>query len=987
MDYRELVERRIAEVEKNKYTDLYLSHCNLTQIPDSVFALEHLHHLDLKGNRLVFLPRGISRLKNLKGLYLNQNKLKEIPDELCQLTQLQVLKLDGNRLKRLPEEISKLEKLTFLYLSDNQLKMLPAELFKLRQLKVLYASDNRIETLPKDIYHLNKLEVLDLTNNRLMQLPVEMSRLLSLQLLYLSRNQLANLPLEMFQLTHLIRLDLNFNKLKELPEDIALLDSLRILNLEGNRLEKFSPDLFHLENLNVLNLDGNRIHEVPEEIFRLKQLEYLSLSRNRLKRLPRGITQLKSLVYSGIDKNPLEIPPVEIAGRGIDAIRNYFAQLQEQGEDCLYEADLLLLGESGVGKTSLAHKLLNPRYTLDPLLPSTRGVEIQRWIFPGPGNISFRANIRDFSGQERLRLLHNYFITKRSLAVVVLDDRQEERDFSYWFRLVQFLISRDMPVIIVVNEKVHRHKLVPAIVLESFARLPEVYTINLSDNSGVEELAEILRQHLKTLPHIGKEPLPKKWIAVRKVLEAGAEHYISQGQFLNICRLSGMSDENHAYQLAEFLHDLGIIFNFPKDILLQDTLILNPGWVTAAFYQVLTSPQLANNNGRLDSSVLVQIWDSPPADDMRVQLLRLMVNLELCYETSDSAGYIFPSLLPVNAPGIAPFHNAPDAPLIQLRYRYSFMPPGIIGRLIVRLHEYIYPKMVWRSGVLLQIGDALVEIMENQYAQELRIRIRGESKADALVLIREEIKNLHSTYFHLDYNEMIPCNCSHCAGQRNPHFYAYSLLRNYMHGGRFKVVCDQSIEDVVIYQLLSEFSGSAKPQVPLYDRIMRDFDNNKDLIKKRNKLFVAYALSDSPWMARVRTHLKEFEDEGFELDIWDDAQLKLGSKWEREIARALGEAKIIMLLISTDFLSIDSIAANELPPMLEVAEKDGAVVLPIILKPSRFTKNVHLAQFQPINDPASPFMGLSEARQEEILVHLMEVIDENLRDVNPSLTH
>jgi hypothetical protein len=143
---------------------------------------------------------------------------------------------------------------------------------------------------------------------------------------------------------------------------------------------------------------------------------------------------------------------------------------------------------------------------------------------------------------------------------------------------------------------------------------------------------------------------------------------------------------------------------------------------------------------------------------------------------------------------------------------------------------------------------------------------------------------------------------------------------------------------------------------------------------------------DDLWLQRLRAHLKEFEDEGFEVDTWNEGQLVEGKKWERELPQVLAETKIILLLITTEFLTSYPIANNEFPPLIEEAERDGAVVLPLILKPCRYHKNPHLSQFQPANDEKAPIISLTEGNQEVVFIRLMETIDENIRDINPSLT-
>lgn len=66
---------------------------------------------------------------------------------------------------------------------------------------------------------------------------------------------------------------------------------------------------------------------------------------------------------------------------------------------------------------------------------------------------------------------------------------------------------------------------------------------------------------------------------------------------------------------------------------------------------------------------------------------------------------------------------------------------------------------------------------------------------------------------------------------------------------------------------------------------------------------------------------------------WYRVKILPGGDWDREIARELDDAAIILLLVSADFLASDYCWAQEVARALERAEQRQAAVVPILLRP------------------------------------------------------
>jgi len=136
-----------------------------------------------------------------------------------------------------------------------------------------------------------------------------------------------------------------------------------------------------------------------------------------------------------------------------------------------------------------------------------------------------------------------------------------------------------------------------------------------------------------------------------------------------------------------------------------------------------------------------------------------------------------------------------------------------------------------------------------------------------------------------------------------------------------------------------------------------------------NTIFISYshAEPDRSWLARVHAHLRPLERRGLQVTIWDDTQIQSGMEWQQEIANRLRNARIALLLISANFFQSDFVWRSELPVLLHAAENTGTVILPLILSPSRFSREPQLAQYQTVNDPKKPLISLSPGEQEQVL--------------------
>lgn len=146
-------------------------------------------------------------------------------------------------------------------------------------------------------------------------------------------------------------------------------------------------------------------------------------------------------------------------------------------------------------------------------------------------------------------------------------------------------------------------------------------------------------------------------------------------------------------------------------------------------------------------------------------------------------------------------------------------------------------------------------------------------------------------------------------------------------------------------------------------------------VKPKSRVFISYSHSDEKFLVRILVHLRALELHGL-IEQWSDQKIKAGENWKEQIEQALDTAKVAILVVSADFLASNFIINHELPKLLEKAESEGTVILPIVVKHCRFARDSELKCFQAINDPAKPLDGQTDNECEKVFDSLSQRIEQ-----------
>jgi internalin A len=435
----------------------------------------------------------------------------------------------------------------------------------------------------------------------------------------------------------------------------------------------------------------------------------------------------------------------------------YLRQCREAGTHPLNEAKLILVGQGNVGKTSLVRRLLKDSF--NPKEAKTEGIAINQ-LQVQLDDQDIQVNIWDFGGQEIMHATHQFFLTKRSIYLLVLHCREDDHAnrLDYWLKLIQSF-APDAPIIVIGNQAdQHPFDIDQRTLMAKYPQIQSFVTTSCTTGQGIDGLRSAIMTQLTTLRHV-RDVLPAAWWKVKQQLEAWkGREYVSHEQFQAICEQQGIDDAVMQRILLGVLNDLGIALSYHDDPRLSDTKVLNPTWVTQGVYTILNHPPLITERSGIvtshDLPAILGIHGNRYPVQKCLFIMDMMEKFELCFPL-DRHRWLIPDLLPKEAPNTGDWNEA-----LQFVYQYPVLPTSIIARFMVRSQHAIMDNLRWRSGVVLHTDAARARIAADFDAAQIEIRIVGEAanRRRLLSAIRYTFEQIHTSLSGLrdEIQELVP---------------------------------------------------------------------------------------------------------------------------------------------------------------------------------------------------------------------------------------
>ena len=653
--------------------------------------------------------------------------------------------------------------------------------------------------MPEWIGTLTALTYLDISDNNIVDLPESLKNLTRLSFLYLYNNKITDLPSWIGVFRGLIRLDLPGNSLTTIPSSVAELTGIKYLDLSDNKLTAIPTGVAELTAIKELDLSNNELTVIPDWLLDLPSLEELSLA----------------------DNPKLVSPPPEIAASGTESVLA-FLQARREGASRQWVSKLLVVGEGGVGKTSLIKALLGSEH--DPAEVTTHGIRVTDLMVQHPDNpdVQMRLSAWDFGGQQIYHATHQFFLTDRSLFLLLWNSRLgwEQGRLEYWLDIIKSR-APDSPVLLVATHADANQRPVDLPLNDLRHEYPQIVGNMAIDNqtrSGVEELRSELAQRAADLPLMGAE-WPSTWLNAADAVKASPEKHITPDQMWQLMAEAGVTDSAQQRYIAIAMHQLGDILYYSDDPELEQTVVLRPEWVNEYISEVLDSKVVDEAQGLLTHAEMTKLWSSLDRG-MRDHFLGMMDKYEISFRVDGGSTGVVSLVverLPWNPPS---YEDAWDAMLttlgtqqIKVVYQLNTMPPGIPTWFIARSHRFTM-NTHWRTGALLQHPDGVHRAVVRAYPRRntVDLTVRGPAPAAFFSILDDGFNRTLDRYPGLEIKRLVPCPCGITGDPDCTELFDYADLQKRLlrDPPRHEIECHKSGELLNVPQLLLGLAPSER---------------------------------------------------------------------------------------------------------------------------------------------------------------------------------
>ena len=986
-------------------------------------------------NFLDKIPKELSFLKNLKRLNIGGS-----PDHgpwpisdisvISSLNKLEELDLSVNDISDI-SPLQKLKNLKIVELLDNNISDI-SPLQNLKKIEILNLTSNQISNI-SILSFLPKINYLALSLNDISDISA-LKELKDLRHLSFLKNKISNLD-TLKDLKRLEYLELTLNQIKDISP-LGNLENLSTLALIGNFIKDIKP-LISLQKIELLSLENNPIKDCPPEVWQTNDIKQIrAFFEGRTRDITSNIQQ-KIEIQPNVEIPSSNIPDnLDLQTRDIlDGNKNFEELFDKQGQEKttpeIDDVKLIFVGNSGAGKTQLSKFFETGK--LDKKRETTHGIRLNRWLPKGKVSPAFKslkdkvaANIWDFGGQEYYHGTFRLFLSNYAVYILLWETdtnkndiistevREEESEdlqnyhYKYWLDNIRHF-APDSPILIVQNkvDKDQRQRISTTWIDEynifgdHHISLHEAAKIGTSKykwsfdtfcNDLSDCFDEILKRKAEQKRSIAWLKIRDAVVEVSKAKRKNSKNpfskYLKVGKSINIkdfekacLEIEPELTENETYTMPRWLHNSGLVIYFGNDEILNDTVYLDPIWVTAGIYKILNETVRARN-GVFSKK---DIHAKKGLDEETV--LALMKEMEIVFEKIDEPDtFVAPQYLPETHPVEDLYAIAANG--LQQKAYYVRLPLYFFRKVLQRMiffygmSKNVDAKYYWKQGILFekkgtkvmfkgimpsQASDTVEDqSMDNEHGIFLIGAQPSAAARDiqkevfhiiAEILDEKDLAKIHREDAGLEFSlnekknlksKIIFSDIHHRANNWTSRYETEDAPRWLK-----KMEVSTNGEDFVNYLNLCNANRRKSVFIPSISNSLADGTLAKtkrlrihdfellldDQPQRPLKVFFSYSHKDTEIMNQLAVHLaplKRLE----KIETWSDKAIQAGDEWDESIKNNLRNSDIILFLVSADFIASSYIWEKEIPLAMELKNNLSERVkrvIPIYLRPFDFT--------------------------------------------------
>ncbi len=490
----------------------------------------------------------------------------------------------------------------------------------------------------------------------------------------------------------------------------------------------------------------------------------------------------------------------------------------KEGSDYLFEAKVLILGKSRTGKTSLAWKIHKKKEKLPT--EAVKGIRVypvilkltvndiehllvgktlaeKKILKKKAINYGLKVNFWDFGEDEIYTSCHQFFLSSRSLCMLVDTESSKNTNWYEWFYQVEKWGSKS-PLLIILNRFAGRYY--SPEIKGNFEFIKGKHALDLTLRTDIDEkeyhaIRASIKNQLLALPHIGSS-LPIFWTEIRQKIDIelaskkdkDEPFFMTENRFFEICqpyeKKEPWFDKSQQRIMSRYFHDMGVYLHFQDNDLLRNYIFLDENWLVNKVYKMLNNDTLRmNKKGLLDKNDIDQLFEDEDCRPIKSQLLYLLRKFELLFFIDEAHGkYLIPAHLSAVKPSYE--HHSTGLPTLELYYDCKLpdgisIPKSIMPLLTVKFSEHIADfNSVWEKGVVLKFKQhkTICEIEENFRTNKIHIYIYGIERKETHAIVKNEISKILKQ-FSIEAIEMTPCNCFKCKDNANNYDFKRTVFR------------------------------------------------------------------------------------------------------------------------------------------------------------------------------------------------------------------